>query len=162
MKKIKLTQEKYALVDDEDYDFLSAWKWYAYKNENENTWYAGRNIGKRPNQRRVSMHRIISKVTSSNILVDHKDRNGLNNQRLNLRICDKSQNRQNSKKRSNNTSGYIGVTWRKDSNTWRVQITVRGEHLRIGGFTNPKDAAQVYNELASFHFGEFAVLNEDV
>lgn len=161
MKKIPLTQNQFALVDDEDYEYIRQWEWYAYRNKNECTWYAGRNSGKSPHQRRIQMHRAIINVPS-NVVVDHWDRNGLNNQKYNLRPCTKAQNRQNSKKRTNNTSGYIGVTWRSDSKTWKSQIRVNGILISKSGFSDVKDAARYYNEMASFYFGDFAVLNGDL
>jgi len=159
-KYIPLTQGKFASVDDEDFEFLMNWEWYAFKNEKENTWYAGRNVGKSPHQKRMSMHRFIMGVDNPSVLVDHKDRNGLNNQKHNLRRATKSQNRANSKKRTNNTSGFIGVVWRSDSNSWKAQIIVGGKHISKSGFKFPEDAARFYNQMAIKYFGEFATINE--
>ena len=92
MKTIQLTQGQFALVDDEDYDFLMQWKWQAHKDKS--TYYAtrveyGKNIKKG-----IKMHRVIMN-TPRNMETDHKDRNGLNNQKYNLRICTRGQNQTN-------------------------------------------------------------------
>jgi hypothetical protein len=103
------------------------------------------------------MHRQLLGVTDPEIDVDHADRNGLNNQRYNLRATP-DQNPQNAKIRIDNTSGFKGVS--KSGKKWRVQISVHGKYFHIGYTTNKLDAARLYNEAAAKYFGEFAVLNQ--
>jgi len=91
-------------------------------------------------------------------LIDHRDNNGLNNIRLNLRIATKSTNEANSQKRGNK-SPYKGITWIPSRNKWQAQITVNYTHKSLGYFDNPWDAAQAYNIAALAAWGEFAVLN---
>lgn len=156
MRQISLTQGKFALVDDEDYEYLNQWKWYA--KPHRDTYYAERNIRpvKGGNQIQIRMHRQIVNAPDS-VLVDHKDRNGLNNQRHNLRQCSNSQNRRNSKLQINNTSGYKGVC--KDGNWYRARIVIDGKRVSLGYFPDPIDAAKAYDSAAKVHYGEFALLN---
>jgi len=149
MKKIKLSQNKVTLVDDEDYEFLSKWRWYATKAGR--TYYARRTLYSDGKRRPLYMHRLIlgSRVGEE---VDHKDGDGLNNQRSNLRSCTCSQNAANSVR--NSKTGYRGVC--KYWNKWRVIIG--GIHL--GLYDTPKEAAKAYNEAAIEKYGEFARLNE--
>jgi hypothetical protein len=92
MKRIKLTQGKYALVDDEDFESLNKYKWYFHQG------YAIRNtkmkFGKRTT---IFMHRIITNCPKGKD-VDHINMNGLNNQKYNMRVCKRSQNITNDKK----------------------------------------------------------------
>jgi hypothetical protein len=109
------------------------------------------------------MHQAIAERMHLNIKdkkVDHKDRNGLNNQRSNLRIATDSQSNSNQGKRKNNTSGYTGVTEDKRRNKWVANIRVKGKQSFLGIFTNKKDAARAYNEAAIKCRGPFAVLNK--
>ena len=112
MKEIKLTQGKVALVDDEDFDFLNQWKWCAHKDGNN--FYAVRvdYSNGRANKKFLSMHRVLLGLTDPKIFPDHKDGDGLNNQRYNLRIATPSQNVINSKTSGKDkTSIYRGVSF---------------------------------------------------
>jgi hypothetical protein len=160
MKKIKLTQGKWALVSDEDYEYLNQWKWYAGKC-NSNIFYAARGSSRINGKRKtVRMHRVIAeRIGIKN--PDHRDRDGLNNQRNNLReatLTQQKANRRNNFK--NNTSEYKGVYWDKKAKKWRAYICINKKCIYLGLFINIKDAARVYNMAAIKHFGEFAVLNK--
>lgn len=159
MKQIQLTQGKVALVDDEDYKWLSKFKWYAYYNRYSGHWYAARSVGPTGKQITVFMHREILAATHG-VLVDHKDGNGLNNHRYNLRLATTAQNQHNRGKPRNNTSGYKGVVWNKLYEKWQAQIGIGGRQKNLGYFVNLEDAARAYNVAALEHFGEFAKLNE--
>ena len=159
MKEIKLTQGQVALVDDQDFEFLNQWKWHLKKDGERK--YAVRNLpllnGK---QKRLSMHRLIMCMPDDGVLIDHKNRNGLDNRKCNLRICSLNDNLKNKKIYSNNTSGYKGVGWHKRDKTWLARIKVNKKYIHLGCFKDPKDAAVAYNNAASKYFGEFALLNE--
>ncbi len=161
MKLIPLTQGKFAMVDDDMYDYLMQWKWYAHRDKN--TFYAVRNLYL-PNRKRIilGMHRLIMGfVYNDGKLVDHKDRNGLNNQKSNLRLATNSQNLANSRNlKVFKSSIYIGVSYPKKGKKWVAQILINGKKIRIGRFVNEKDAALAYNETALKLRGEFAILNE--
>jgi hypothetical protein len=155
MKEIPLTQGKFALIDDEDYDFLNQFKWMAQKSNNN--YYATRAIRIAKNKQKiVKMHRIIMN-TPDNLEVDHKDHNGLNNQKSNLRNCLKVQNIYNCQKWG--SSGYKGVfikSFKLIAPKYRAIIQKDGRHIHLGYFNNPVDAALAYDKKAKELFGEFA------
>jgi len=155
MKKIKLTQDKYALVDNDDFEFLNQWKWYATKQGN--TFYAHRDSRNRKRNKGniVSMHREIMN-NPNNKLVDHIDGNGLNNQRKNLRFCTKSENGMNQKIHKNSTSKLKGVTFDKSRQKYLAQINVNKRKIFIGRFINKEDAYKAYCEACKKYHREFA------
>ena len=94
------------------------------------------------------------------LVIDHKDRNKLNNQISNLRYVSLSQNQMNSGKRLNTSSKFKGVHWDKSKKTWRAYIGVNKTKLYLGCYENEVEAARVYNTKAVELFGEYACLNE--
>lgn len=88
--------------------------------------------------------------------VDHKNGNGLDNRKCNLRIATSSQNKANTKIRRDNTSGFKGVIWHKASNKWMARVADK----YLGLFRSKYEAAKAYNQKAKEMFGEFARLNE--
>lgn len=161
MKEIQLTQGKVALVDDKDFEALNQFKWTACKGKN--IWYAQRKLSiknKRGNRIKVKMHREIlglGTTEEDDIMVDHKDHNGLNNQRDNLRPATPQQNMANARNRVGCISNFKGVTFR--GTTWVARIGVGRKRLYLGSFKTEVDAALAYNEAAKKHFGDFAHLN---
>lgn len=158
MKTIPLTQGKIALVSDADYSGLSQFKWYAYKNSKakRSSWYARRQVGPKGKQKTVLMHRQILGFPKSE--VDHKDRDGLNNQRSNLRLASDS-NQMSNRLGSNRMakSGFRGVCAHR--RRFQVSIKVKGKSFYLGTFQSPKAAAEIYDLAAKRVFGQFAVLN---
>lgn len=161
MKEIKLSQGRFcknkgkyvALVDDEDYEYLSQFRWFVHRCEN--TCYADKKIvidGKRTTQ---SMHNMIMNGKG----VDHIDHNGLNNMRSNLRFCSPRENMMNTRKRKNTSSVYKGVNFHKRDKKWQAQIIINGKHIHLGYFNSEVNAAKAYNVRAMELFGEFANLN---
>lgn len=104
------------------------------------------------------MHRQILGLTNPDIKTDHIDRDGLNNQRNNLRIATKSQNNANRRSHKNSTSKYIGVH-KTAKNKWIASITKMRTHLYLGIFIKEEDAAKCYNKFADKLHGQFANLN---
>jgi hypothetical protein len=152
MKEIKLTQNKVALIDDEDFERINQYKWYAQKQKNN--FYARRwiRVGKYK-QLAIRMHReIINAPKGSD--VDHIDHNGLNNQRSNLRVCSRSQNLMN----LNLNNGYKCV-YLLSSGRYKCQIHYNKINYYYGTYDTPEEAALVYNKKAKELFGEFANLN---
>jgi len=160
MKKIPLTQGKFALVDDGDFELLNQWKWSTVKHVNPKIFfYAHRSERRKSKRKRILMHRQILNLKNPKIHTDHIDGNGLNNQKINLRACTKHQNSFNRRINHNNTSGYKGVGWSKDRKRWIAQIQFNKKNRRLGRFKNKVDAAKAYNKAAKKYFGEFAWLN---
>ena len=155
MKKIKLTQGKYAIIDDKDYEELSKHKWYAAFDLRVKKYYARRRVS--GTSTKLNMHRFILN-TPKGMFTDHINRNTLDNRRKNLRTCTSNQNAYNSEKPSCNTSGYKGVTFKYKK--WQVIIKASGKQIYLGRFTNKEDAARAYNNGAKKHHGEFACLNK--
>ena len=156
MKRIPLTQGKVALVDDDFYEYLNQFKWCVKKNRD--TFYAIRHVMKKGNTKRIWMHREILN-SPEGMLTDHRDGDGLNNQRSNLRVCSHVQNNRNRRMRLDNSSGYKGVQWRKDREKWRAIIKVGQKLKHIGNFTSKIEAAKAYDKAAKKYFGKFAKLN---
>ena len=147
MKQIPLTRGKYALVDDRDYETLSRFRWHAINRSG--WWYAAK--GSAPNVE--YMHRVIARPEGG-LLVDHKDGDGLNNVRENLRVATHAQNMRNRKIQKNNTSGFKGV--HLDCGKWRAKIKYNGQWTHLGLYLDPVQAARVYDAKAKELFGEFA------
>lgn len=152
MKKITLTQGKFALVDDEDFEEIGKYKWYI--ETGANTFYAARTIiTKNGSKHKIFMHRSIMN-TPKNLMTDHIDGNGLNNQRSNLRLCTNSQNQANSIIRKNNTTGYKGVCLKKGKYTATISINRKRVHL--GVFKTKLEAHEAYVEASKKYHKEFS------
>ncbi len=155
MKKIKLTQGQYALIDDADFEWLNQWKWRAGKHGR--SWRASRTVFNRlPNQASIFMHRVIMKAKKGQE-VDHIDGNGLNNQRKNLRFCTHAENSKNRVLNKNTKTGYKGVTnypWHKHKK-FVARITVDGKLITLGYFTNKEEAHKSYEKASIKYHGKF-------
>jgi hypothetical protein len=155
MKTIKLTRGMVALVDDEDYEYVNAFKWHAV--QGRKTFYASRS--EYNPRRRIPMHLFILGFPNSEI--DHRDRNGLNNTRKNLRPASRAQNKANTAKFSTNKSGFKGVSycpWLK-KRQWAATINSNNVRVNLGYFTTPEEAARAYDAKARELHREFAWLN---
>lgn len=159
MKKIKLTQGKFVIVDDADFEYLNQWKWFLYKHPGCRTSYAVRDFWVDKKNKRVQMHRLILNAPS-NFQVDHISKNGLDNRRRNLRLATASQNKQNEGLRLNNTSGYKGVSWYTQQKKWGANIWLNNKKYFLGLFLNKKEAARIYNKKAKEYYSEYASFNQ--
>jgi len=158
-KEIKLTQGKVAIVDDEDFDYLNQFKWYA--NKKYKKYYVVRNVKDIQGKHTLlSMHRFIIGNTDSKMHTDHINGNTLDNRKENLRICTAAENIRNQKQQINNKSGYKGVHWKKLSNKWYSEIRYKNKSIHLGCFINIMDAARAYNAAAIKYHGEFANINK--
>jgi len=157
MGTIPLTQGFVALVDEEDVYFLSQWKWHVFKEQYTN--YAARGVRQGGRVKTILMHRLLLTAPQGK-QVDHRDHNGLNNTRANLRLCTQNENQHNRRKNSHSLSQYKGVTWWERLHKWRGEIRLNGKWMYLGYFDNEEDAARAYDKAASLLFGEFARLNK--
>jgi hypothetical protein len=166
MITIDLTRSLVTVVDDLDSD-LANLNWYAqfqHSYADGGKYVAARSVYVDSRQTTEFMHRVIlSRILGRPLLrpelVDHEDRNPLNNCRYNLRLASNSQNQGNTGTRTDNTSGFRGVYWSKQANLWRAGIKRDGRQRHLGYFDTAEEAARIYDEAARNHFGEFAVLN---
>lgn len=160
MKQIQLTQDQIALVDDQDYEWLNQWRWYARKGRY--TFYAVRHVcvtkGKR---RQEQMHRLILELQPDDKReCDHRDGNGLNNRRSNLRICTMAQNQRSRRNQMGCTSRFKGVWWHRGNRNWQSRIGINGKQICLGSFNSETEAAQAYDKAALKHHGDFRLTNE--
>lgn len=155
MAEIQLTKGKCAVVDATDYDWLNQWKWYA-QHTGVGRHYAMRRIERNGISRLICMHRFILEAPEG-VEVDHKNGNPLDNQRENLRLCNRSQNSANSRKQKRSISKYKGVTLHQGK--WRARIRPNGQQIELGCFSTQEEAGEAYDVAAIKHFGEFARLN---
>lgn len=155
MREITLTQGKVAWVDDALFDQLNQFKWHAVGQYR--TFYARRTQRKDGFQATIHMHGEVFRLLGIEGQPDHHDRNGLNNQASNLRPATPAEQGRNRQKQSNNTSGYIGVTWRERDWKWQARHGKPGKH--IGMFETAIEAALAYDEFVYRLDPAFAVLN---
>ena len=151
---VPLTQGQFAKIDLEDIIRVNQYNWWAVWYENIQTYYARGII----NNKNIGLHRFILNVTNPKIQVDHRDGNGLENRRFNIRVCTSQQNAMNQQSKKNSSSKFKGVA--KIAHKWQAQITYNYKKIYLGCFDDEKIAAKIYNEKAKELFGEFARLNE--
>lgn len=156
MKEIPLTQDKVAIVDDGDFEWLNQWKWHAHRRHG--IWYALRGIVVAKKPVAIRMHRMILDAPIG-VQVDHINGDGLRNTRDNLRLVTDQQNRFNGRLYANNTSGYKGVSLFRPTGKWCAHIGFNGKRKNLGYFGTPEEAASAYDNAARKLFGEFARLN---
>lgn len=156
MKKIPLTRGYFALVDDEDFERVNAIKWQVMLPKGGKHRYAT-TVLYTPLKRRVFMHRFVMNCNDPKIMIDHKDHDGINNQKQNLREATRSQNSANHRPQKGKTSTYLGVC--KYKNKWRAGLKINGKAIHLGDYEYEDRAAIAYNIGAIKYHGEFANLN---
>jgi hypothetical protein len=148
MITVPLTRGKFALIDDADADLVLAHKWYA-DNPTPTRWYAATHIKRKI----VRMHTLLTGFA----LTDHRDADGLNNRRDNLRECTTSQNHANRRKNFSVTSSrFKGVYFDKSRSKWAAEVKWHRKRYRLGRFDTEEAAALAYQAKATELFGEFA------
>lgn len=140
------------VIDTTDYELVRQHHWHATSRRDETHYSITGNPG-------IKMENLLL-PPKDGMTPDHRDRNGLNNRRCNLRYATKSQQTTNQFRRNaSKTSKYRGVSWNRDTQKYRVLIQINGRKTHGGLFESEEDAARKYDELARKHFGEFASLN---
>ena len=157
MKEIIINSKKHGQksikISDEDYDYVSQFRWYVW--ETRGIFYARRS----ERDRKIYMHRDILKPCNSKIKIDHEDHDGLNNQRSNIRVASHHQNMANQSNKKGSISKYRGVVFDTRSNNWTVNLSKLGKRYYVGKFKTQEDAALAYNIKAKEVHGEFAYQN---
>lgn len=168
MKIVKIANKHEIKIDDEDYEK------YTQQNYVWDIVYRRRVIryvrvmprgtagvvAARKQFKRQRIHRLVMGVTDPKIIVDHVNRDPLDNRKLNLRLCTIAENTRNSgPSLSRNTSGFKGVS-RTRSKKWVARIQRDGKEINIGVFVTPQTAAEAYDKKALELFGEFACTNK--
>lgn len=138
-----------AIIDDEDWDLVSKYKW------NWSSGYAATNFHDKGKHVHLYLHRLIMNAQSGQI-VDHIDHNKLYCRRSNLRFCTRSQNNMNFLKRINTYSKFKGVVFDFRRKKWSARIKINRRTIYLGSFVAETDAAEAYEVAAKELFGEFA------
>jgi hypothetical protein len=162
--RIKLTQGKYALIDESDAEKVNTLKWCLFVG-NGGSMYATayiRGTGYK-NRKMILMHRFILGAKPWQV-TDHINHNGLDNRRANIRLCSRTENMRNKIKQTNNPGRYKGVWWETARGKWQASICIGkigGKKTRVylGRYDLAKDAAKAYDNAAKKYFGEFAYVN---
>jgi len=150
MAEIKLKSGEICLIDDEDFNRISEFKWYLTKGKYARGYIKG--------DKMRFMHRFILSISDPKIMIDHKNRNGLDNRKENLRICTSKQNHSNVEKYKG-TSKYKGVSWDKKSNKWKASLTTDNKSRHLGFFVDEVEAAKAYDSAAIEIFKEYSCIN---
>lgn len=154
MKEIPLSRGRVALIDDEDYERVSAIGAWVVQLD-EHTAYARHNECSDGVRSAILMHSLITGWA----YVDHRNGDGLDNRRANLREATHAQNMGNKRLYRTNTSGFKGVTYERRGGRWVASIQVNGRKRYLGTFASPQEAAHIYDTAALSAWGEFARIN---
>lgn len=157
-RRIPLTEGQYAIVDQNDYYWLAQHTWLAQ--QTDDTYRAVRLACCGKKGTLINMHRVIMNPPK-HLLVDHINRNSLDNRRANLRLATRTQNNWNRRPTKGKTSKYKGVYWCRDRKKWRSQIRANNKTMCLGEFTSEIKAALVYDAAARKYHGRFASPNFD-
>jgi hypothetical protein len=150
---IPLTKNRTAICDEIDYEKISGMNWYSFRG-NRGIEYAASHP--RGGGRNLFMHRHILGIKDFKIKIDHKNNDGLDNRRCNIRKCTNTENSHNSRLSKRNTSGLKGVSLIASSGRWYSQIRIHGKNHFLGSFSNKVDASNAYKQASLKHFKEFS------
>jgi hypothetical protein len=149
---ISLGQNKFALIDEINYEKISKYRWYIHKG------YAFRQEYCDGLCVKFSMHREIINAPPY-VEVDHINGNRIDNRQSNLRLATRSTNVMNRVDRgAGSNSGYRGVHLRKNG-YYQATITINYKQVYLGTYNDAIWAAKAYDDAAREYFGEFARLN---
>lgn len=159
MKLLPLSKGLFAKVDDEDFYWLNQWRWQSVEIKGKTYAFRSRKNNHLGLSSRAYLHRIIMRVEDPNVLVDHKFGDTLDNQKINLRVCTKTQNNRNITSHKNSSSIYLGVSWDASRNKWQAAYMFNGKKVLTKRFDDEVKAAKAYDTAALKYAGEFANLN---
>lgn len=140
-------EEKIMVCDKEDWERLKKYTWGVAKTGG----YAITNFAQNKKHKVVKFHQIVM-GQKRGYVVDHINRNPIDNRKENLRYATMQQNLINKGKQSNNKSGIPGVSWRNDSNSWRAQIWVHKKAINLGTFKTKEEAIKARKEAEKKYF----------
>lgn len=154
-----LAGDAHVLIDEEDREKVSAYQWYLVEYSHGLRYAVFLHRAGRRAQRQTGMHRLLLGFPKG--MVDHRNGNGLDNRKENLRGCTNTQNQQNQtiNRRQVKSSRYKGVCWDKRSCRWIAHIRVNTRKKYLGRYLDEADAARAYDAAALEYFGEFARIN---
>jgi hypothetical protein len=159
-RRIPLTQGKFAIVDPDDYYWLSEYKWSASRLYNK--FYAVRTAPAEKGKKRgktIRMHREIANIPDG-LECDHINGSSLDNRKANLRPATRQQNCWNNRKRRpGSLSRYKGVSYSRRGRPWKAMLMIGGKRIYLGSFDTQIQAAKAYDKAAKIHFGQYAKLN---
>lgn len=154
--ELKLTQGKVTLIDEEDWERVSGFGWYAILTAG-GMWRVVATLPNSDGHKKVYLHRLLLNAPS-NRFVDHISGDTLDNRKANLRICTNAENQQNSSGRLG-ASRFKGVSWFARRSRWRVAFNWKGKTHFVGYFADEEEAARAYDAAILPLAGEFARLN---
>lgn len=156
MLKIIRGEDKTLIIDRADFTHYAKYRWWL---DSKRGVMRHRGAKENHESKTIYFHREIMNADKS-IEIDHINRNPLDNRRENLRVATRSTNCRNQGVRTDNVSGYKGVSWKASRNRWLARINFDGKIVTKAGFKCKHEAARAYNELAKKYHGEFAFINE--
>jgi hypothetical protein len=145
-KIITLIRGRNAQIDDDDFEMVSSMKWYFDGK------YA---INTTPGKKTIRMHQLVMRSLPGQV-IDHKNGDGLDNRKENLRFCARFQNSWNMKIHKHNTSGIKGISWCKETQSWHAQFQHCRKKINLGCYDRIEDAEKIYAETTRKLRGEFA------
>lgn len=151
--RIPLTQNKYAIIDEDDFERVGQHKWFTFAKG------YGATHNPKDHNKMIWMHRFILDAPIG-MEVDHINGNRLDNRKENLRLCTKSENQMNRSRNKNNRSGFKGIylDTRSRSRQWNAKIVINRKPIYLGAFNTPQEAGKAYELAAKKYHGRFAHL----